>query len=75
MGSYGSMRPLKVLDDLKQMKMVIELRSLAWILAYMDENRIKATLEANSQQKVVVEATTIETCETDKVVEDTVSNS
>lgn len=37
-----------------------ESNALAQILTYMDENRIKAVLEANFQQRMVVEANKIE---------------
>lgn len=44
-------------------------------LANMAENRIKVALEADSQQKLVSGATTIETCKTYVIVEDTLLDS
>lgn len=45
-------------------KIMTDLSVFARILAYMAKNRIKAALEADISQKVVVEATTFENLET-----------
>lgn len=44
--------------------MVTKSSTLAQILACMDENRIKVALEANFQQRMVIEANTVETNKT-----------
>lgn len=56
MGSCGSTRPSEVLDSQRQKITMTDSSTLARISAYMDENIIKATLEAESQQRMAFEA-------------------
>lgn len=50
------MRPSKVLDSQRQKITMTDSSTLARISAYMDENIIKVTLEAESQQRMAFEA-------------------
>lgn len=64
---------MKVLNGLKLMRRVTESSTLARILEHMTENIIKATLESDSKQKMIVKAIAVKICEADKVVKDTLS--
>lgn len=60
MDSCGCMRQLEVLDDQRHIKTMIESSTFAQNSDYVAENRIKATVEADSQQIMVVEENIIE---------------
>lgn len=60
MGSCGNTRPSDVLDGQSQMITMIESSTLAQITSYMVENKVRATLVAESQQKMGAKATIIE---------------
>lgn len=62
MDSCGSMRLSEDIMDVQiQMIIMTESSARARILAYMDDNRIKTALEAESHKKTAGEATIIET--------------
>lgn len=64
MGSCGVTRPSDVLNGQRQKITMTKTSTHAQNLANMAENRIKVALKADSQQKLVFGATTIETCKT-----------
>lgn len=60
----GNMRPsVDIMDGLAQKIVMSDSSTLARILAYVAEMKIRAALEDESQQKVDVKATTVETIE------------
>lgn len=64
MDLYGNMRPsVDTMDGLAQKIVMSDSSALARILVYVAEKKIRAALEDESQQKVDVKATTVETIE------------
>lgn len=58
MDFLGSMRPLVyITNGLDQTMKMFESSVMAWILAYVNENKLIAALEAESQDMIVFEAT------------------